>query len=187
MPTVNHKLVEIALTHVPTGDFERFVNSFLAPILGPDFTPLGGVHDGGADAFRDLGLYESRRPGTFYQTSIQESHKAKITHTVKRLREVGRDLKTLVYVTAQFVKFLDQDELSLSNDTNVFVRIRDAGWIIGNINHSPATVAAFESYLRPHLSFLGTIGGGDDRRQSSASRLKSHLCIFGPRNRTEKQ
>ena len=159
MQAVEHKLVEIALTHVPTGDFEKFVNMFLAAVLGPDFIPMGGVHDGGADAFRDLGLYETRRPGTFYQTSIQENHKAKITHTAKRLREVGRDPKTLIYVTAQFVKSLDQDELSLSNDTDVFIRIRDAGWITANINHSLATVAAFESYLRPHLSFLGTIGG----------------------------
>ena len=177
MPAVNHKLVEIALAHVPTGEFEKFVNTFLAPILGPDFIPMGGVHDGGADAFRDLGLYETRRPGTFYQTSIQENHKAKITHTVKRLREVGRDPKTLIYVTAQFVKLLDQDELSLSNDTDVFVRIRDAGWITGNINHSPATIAAFESYLRPHLSFLGTIGGATVVEHSRHLDSRA-ICVF---------
>ena len=97
MQGVEHKLVEIALAHVPTGDFEKFVNTFMAAIFGPDFIPMGGVHDGGADAFRDLGLYETRSQGTFYQTSIQENHKAKITYTVRRLREVGRDPKTLFY------------------------------------------------------------------------------------------
>ena len=39
------------------------------------------------------------------------------------------------------------------------MRIRDAGWIVANINHSPATIAAFRSFLEPHLSFLAGIGG----------------------------
>ena len=54
---------------------------------------------------------------------------------------------------------LDKDEGTLTQDTGVFIRIRDASWIIANINHSTATIAAFESFLKPRLAFLGGVGG----------------------------
>ena len=66
MPSLDHRLVGIALAHVSAQDFESFVNAFLPPILGPDFIPMGGVHDGGADAFQDTGVYETQSPGTFF-------------------------------------------------------------------------------------------------------------------------
>ena len=177
MPEINHKLVDIALAHVSTSDFENFVNSLLAPILGPDFIPTGGVQDGGADALMSTGVYATQTPGTFFQTSVQANHKAKITHTVRRLREVGRDPKRLVYVTTQSIRMIDQDEFSLTEATGVFVRIRDARWITAHINHSRETIAAFDTYLRPHLSFLGKIGGATfvENRQNTDSRA---LCVF---------
>ena len=177
MPSLDHRLVGIALAHVSAQDFESFVNAFLPPILGPDFIPMGGVHDGGADAFQDTGVYETQSPGTFFQASIQANHKAKISRTVCRLREVGRDPKRLVYVTAQSIRLLDQDEFALSQDTGVFVRIRDVQWIIGNINHSQATIAAFETYLKPHLSFLGKIGGAT-LVESPRNRDTRAICVF---------
>ena len=158
MPTIDHSLVEIALTRVTGRDFEKFVHAFLSAIIGVKYLPLGGVHDGGADAFKDAGLYEGTQPNTFYQTSIQENHKAKVRHTVKRLRESGRDPRSFVYVTAQVIRMLDKDEEALTQETGVFVRIRDAGWIVANINHSNATIAAFVSFLKPHLAFLGNVG-----------------------------
>ena len=159
MPAIDHSLVDIALKRVPGGDFEKFVNAFLPAITGIKYVPLGGVHDGGADAFQDTGLYEGALPTTFYQASIQENHRAKIRHTVKRLRESGRDPRSLVYVTAQTIKMLDKDEEILTQETEVFVRIRDAGRIVAHINHSNATTAAFVTFLHPHLSFLARLGG----------------------------
>ena len=99
------------------------------------------------------------QPHTFYQASIQENHKAKIRDTIKRLRGSDRDPRRLEYITAQKVRMLDKDEETLFQETEVSVRIRDAGWIVANINHSTATVAAFESFLKPHLAFLGDVGG----------------------------
>ena len=159
MPAIDHALVEIALTRITGRDFEKFVNAFLPAIAGVEYVPLGGVHDGGADAFQDTGLYEGTRRSTFYQISIQENHKDKIRHTVKRLRESDRDPRSLEYITAQKVRMLDKDEEALTRETDVFVRIRDADWIVANINHSPATIAAFRNFLEPHLSFLAGIGG----------------------------
>lgn len=159
MPAIDHKLVEIALTRIKGQDFEKFVNAFLPAIAGVEYVPLGGIHDGGADAFQDTGLHEGTQPSTFYQISIQENHKDKIRHTVKRLRESGRDPRSLVYVTAQKIGMLDKDEEALTRETDVFVRIRDADWIVANINHSPATISAFRSFLNPHLAFLDDVGG----------------------------
>lgn len=159
LPAINPSLIEIALARVTGQDFEKFVNAFLPAIIGVEFSPLGGVHDGGADAFQGAGLYEGTQPNTFFQTSIQENHKAKIRHTVKRLREFGRDPRSLVYVTAQVIRMLDKDEETLTHETGVFVRIRDGAWIVANINNSNATSAAFSAYLWPHLAFLCKTGG----------------------------
>ena len=159
LPAIDHSLVEIALTRVTGQDFEKFINAFLPAIIGVEYVPLGGAHDGGADAFEGMGLYEGTQRNTFYQASIQENHKAKIRHTVKRLRESGRNPRSLAYVTAQKIRMLDKDEETLIRETEVSVRIRDAGWIVANINRSTATIAAFESFLKPHLAFLGDVGG----------------------------
>ena len=177
MPSINHSLVEIALTRVNPSDFEYFVNAFLPAIFGPEFVPLGGVHDGGVDAFQGTGLKEVKKPHTFFQTSIQENHKAKIRHTVKRLRESGRYPKSLVYITAQSIKMLDNDEETLTTETRVFVKIRDARWIVANINHSHVTVAAYKSYLEPHLEFLRHVGGATfiEKPKHLASRA---VCVF---------
>ena len=120
MPAIDHALVEIALARITGRDFEKFVNAFLPAIAGVGYVPLGGVHDGGADAFQDTGLYEEKRRGTFYQISIQENHKDKIRHTVKRLQESDRDPRSLVYITAQKVRMLDKDEEALTRETDMY-------------------------------------------------------------------
>ena len=177
MPAIDHSLVEIALTRVTGQDFEKFVNAFLPAIIGVEYLPLGGVHDGGADAFKDMGLYEEAQSNIFYQTSTQENHKAKIRHTVKRLREFGRDPRSLVYVTAQKVRMLDKDEEALTRETGVFVRIRDAGWIVYNINRSTATIAAFENFLKPKLAFLGGVGGATFIENTKHLDSRA-ICVF---------
>lgn len=157
MNTVDHSLVEIALNRVTGQDFEKFVNVFLSAIIGSEYIPLGGIHDGGADAFEGAGLHEGAPSNTFYQVSIQENHKAKIRHTVKQLRNSGREPQSLVYVTAQRIRMIDKDEANLTQETGVFVRIRDANWIVSNINYSNATISAFSSFLKPYLAFLENI------------------------------
>ena len=177
LPAIDHSLVEIALTRVTGLAFEKFVNAFLPAITGIDYVPLGGVHDGGADAFQDIGRIDAIPPATYYQASIQENHKAKIRHTVKRLRKSGRHPKSLVYITAQTIKMLDKDEETLTQETGVFVRIRDAGWIVAHINHSTATVAAFASFLQPNLAFLSKLGGATLIENSRHLDSRA-VCVF---------
>lgn len=175
---IDHKLVEIALQQVHGEDFERFANAMLSAITGIDYVPMGGVQDGGADAFVDYrDIFEAEKANGFFQASIQANHKEKIKHTVKRLRSVGRDPKSLTYVTAQSIKLLDLDEESLTEQTGVFVRIRDSKWIVANVNHSPATINAFQSYLTKYLAFLNHVGGST--LIESAHQADSHaVCVF---------
>lgn len=177
MPMVNHPLVEIALTRVSGQDFEKFANAFLSAIIGVEYQPLGGIHDGGADGFIITGLYAERNSNAFCQISIQENHKAKIRHTAKRLKESGRNPQSITYVTAQKIKNLDKDARSLNRETGVFIIIYDAAWIINHINYSNATIAAFKSFLQPYLAFLGRLGAAtlieDPRHLQSRA-----ICIF---------
>ena len=161
MNMVNVKLAEVALAYVDGTAFEHFFHAFYPAVVGTDFVPLGGHHDGGADAFLADSLYESgdQSRGTFYQASTASEHRSKIRHTVRRLREFGRDPKSLTYVTSRRVGTIDQDEEKLHAELDVFVRIRDCRWIVANINRSPATAAAFQTFLQPAVAFLGEIGG----------------------------
>ena len=184
MTTVNHKQVEIALVHVSGTDFEKFFHMFYSALTGIQFIPLGGVHDGGADAFLDESIYEGKspRPGTFYQASIEKEFRSKIRQTVERLREVGRNPRVLNYFSSRTVRYIDKVEEELSSNFNLDIKIRDRNWILGSINNSPQTVAAFHTYLRPHINFLDEIGGNTLIRQSSEKCHSHDVCISWTRN-----
>lgn len=183
MKTIDHRLVEIALSRVGGSDFERFVNALLAATTGVEYVPLGGVHDGGADGFFSSGVYRARPAegevisDSFLQASIQADHRRKIRDTVKRLRESGRHPRMLTYVTAQSVKLLDQDEVDMTSETGAFVRIRDGKWIVAQINHSPATITAFNSYLRKELDFLQNLGEATSTAGESQVDART-ICVF---------
>jgi hypothetical protein len=49
MQTVDLELVRTALEKVDGANFEKFANAAFAELTGPDYIPLGGVHDWGAD------------------------------------------------------------------------------------------------------------------------------------------
>ena len=176
---VNLKLVEIALEHAVGSVFEQFFHSFYPALAGIEFVPLGGVHDGGADAFQGMGLYEgvTGRAGTFYQASVQQDHRAKIRQTMERLREFGRDPVALYYFTSKTVGLIDQEEEKLSEELDVTIKIRDRKWIAANINGSPQTAAAFETYLRPCIAFLTEPGSANLVGTSSNISART-MCVF---------
>ena len=176
MQTVDHKLVEIALERTNGTDFEDFFQAFYPAVAGIEFVPLGGTHDGGGDAFQGEGLFGGK-PGIFYQASTQADHRAKIRHTVKRLRKVGREPKTVHYCTSRSIDSVDKEEEKLSDELRVAIRIRDRKWINGNINRSPQTVAAFKSYLSPHIAFLNELGSATVIKHSTNVPART-MCVF---------
>lgn len=179
MPTVDHKLAEIALEYAQGTEFELFFQAFYSDLTGTGFVPLGGVGDGGADGFQGENLFEtkSKRPGSFYQATTQKDHRSKIRQTIKRLCEFERAPTSLVYFTSQVIPNIDKDEESLSIELDVFIKIRDRKWIVVNINKSPATVAAFNSHLKPAVAFLGEIGGSTIAAQTTDIDART-ICVF---------
>ncbi|WP_148272202.1 hypothetical protein [Micromonospora maris] len=151
--------MKIALDRVEGSAFERFVNHFYPSLAGASFVPLGGVKDGGADAFEGDPVYErGGSPGTFYQASVQEDFRGKIRHTVKRLREFGREPKLLSYITSRTIRHIDTEEDRLGEDLGVTIRIRDGSYIASQINTDMNTRAAFDQHLRYLTDFLKGVG-----------------------------
>jgi hypothetical protein len=169
--------VEIALARVGGTDFERCSQAFFAAINGVSFVPLGGHHDGGADGFQTVELFET--PGTdhFWQISIQETFKTKIKDTHAALIKEGRTPKLITYCTSLIIAKSDRIEDELSESLGVRIRIRDQKYIIAHINASPQTVQAFDSYLEPQLDFLKEFGGVSFISHSSDLPDRA-LCVF---------
>jgi hypothetical protein len=151
-------LVQIALSRTDGRSFELFVNDFYPAIAGGSYAPLGGNKDGGADAFEIPPYEDTAKPTFFYQASIEEDTAGKIRRTVSRLREFGRDPRTLVYVTREIVRYTDRVEAELSADLDVTIRIRDGNYIQSHVNDGPQTISAFDSRLRHHTDFLKGVG-----------------------------
>lgn len=179
MQTLNHKLVEIALERTSGTEFEQFCHAFLAAVIGIELVPLGGVHDGGADAFLGEGLLQGTQDklDNFYQATTQADHRSKIRQTVSRLREIGRATSLINYCTSRTIKMIDREEEMLSNELNVRVRIRDRKWLINNINHSDQSVAAFNTYLYPQLSFLSDFSTTLDIKELPNVSART-MCVF---------
>ena len=160
--SVHPDLVKIALDRAEGFQFERFVNDFYPKLVGASFVPLGGIHDGGADAYQgDPPVHQGGGgPATtvFYQTTVQEDFRNKIRHTVSRLQEFGREVEALTYVTSRSIKLPDIEERNLTRELGVHIQIRDANYIVSHINDSAGTIAAFNHHLRRLTDFLRGIG-----------------------------
>lgn len=156
---VPEDLLVVALDSVSGSQFEAFANTLFAALLGDRYVPLGGVSDGGADGLIGSGVYESvKRSGHFTQATTQNDHRDKLRSTAARLREVGRDPKSITLVTSRRIARIDIVEAELSDELGVSMRIRDRTYISAHINDSPATRSAFDQHLRSLTLFLQHIG-----------------------------
>jgi hypothetical protein len=112
-------------------------------LTGTTFVPLGGHHDGGAEAFSEQGVFGERK-GHFWQASTEKTVRAKIRRTAKRIIEFGRELNQLTYCSSEVIANIDGEEDLLSDELGIRVRIRDQKYIASHINQSPQTVEAFK-------------------------------------------
>jgi len=175
---IDPRLVKVALERVDGSHFENFFKHFFCGYFGNVFAPLGGVHDGGADAvLDDDGVVENRTANTYFQATIQQDHRSKIRGTIKRLREVGRTVTGLTYITSRIVPKLDQEEALLSEELGIFLRIRDGEWLTHQINHNDGTRAAFEAYLKQFVTFISAPGASDIIPETSEITSRT-LAVF---------
>ncbi|MER8831319.1 hypothetical protein [Mesorhizobium sp. M0909] len=111
------------------------------------------------------------------QASITPETRAKIRGTIRRIKEFGREISSLIYMTSVVVPRVDAEEELLGDEFGIQVRIRDAKYIAAHINDSIQTIQAFRSYLSHYLEYLRNIGSaetiGDVPRVASRS-----LCVF---------
>lgn len=130
--------------------FERLIQKLLTARDGDQFVALGGVHDGGADGFFRSVLEDRQKPTSFVQMSIQEDVTGKVRQTAHRLREFGRELRSLTYWTSRRVD-VDTLEEKLSSELDCTVRIRDWDALTRLVNASPATSSAFMAHFQREL------------------------------------
>jgi hypothetical protein len=185
--TVHGDALTLALDRTSGSEFETFAKSLFSSLEGVNFAPTGGVHDGGADGIVSS-IFEDGKPDTFYQFTIQENHRDKIRSTVKRLKEVGRTPKRLIFVTSRHIALPDIEEDELDAELGVRIRIRSRAYLIGQINFSSQTQSAFKNHLSHKLDFL--------RQPGSAALITKKPHIADPsvyvflqqesRNRTNK-
>ena len=181
LDTIDPRVAEIALSCVGGADFENFCQSFFASTLGNEYVPMGGHHDGGADGALDERIFGNDRMQKFLQASTSSDFKTRIRGTVRRLREVGRDPKSLIYATSVKLKQIDKIEEELSDELECRIIIRDRSYFQHQINESPGTIQAYKSYLEGAASFLSEIGGTNtvkqDQDQDQDLPSKA-LCVF---------
>lgn len=152
------EVIQIALAAAEGFPFERFAQEMHSQAVGADFVPTGGVGDGGADGVME-GLYEnSARSTSFFQASIRPDVEQKIRSTVKRLRDFGREVKSLVYFTSRQVSTFDALEASLSDELDATIRIRDATFLVGHVNDNAVTALAFRQHLSHYAAYLQQVG-----------------------------
>ena len=177
MDTVDPRVIEIALSRVGGTDFENFAQGFFAATLGADYVPMGGFHDGGADGALDDRLFEAAGTQKFMQASISAEPKAKIRKTLKRLREFGRDPKSLMYATSQKLTLIDQIQEELSDELDCRIVIRDGHYFQHQINGTPGALQAYKSYVAGAASYLDGVGAADTIPAIQGLPAKT-LCVF---------
>lgn len=156
---IHPDLVKIALDRSKGWQFESFANDFYSAVIGGRFVPLGGMHDGGADAFHgDYVREELGRANSFFQASVETDYRSKIRRTIKRLKGFGRDPRELTYLTSRTVKYVDAEERALSIELDVTVRIRDAAYAISHVNDGIGTRASYRHHLESSTHFLKSVG-----------------------------
>jgi hypothetical protein len=143
--------------------FERLVQKLLGVRDGDQFVALGGVHDGGADGFFRSVLEERKRTTSFVQMSIQEDVAGKVRQTVCRLKDFGREVKSLTYWTSRKVD-VDVLEDKLSSELDVTVRVRDWDALTRLVNSSAATEKSFtDSFQRELFELTANRQGADEQ------------------------
>lgn len=158
LTTIHPDLVTVALDRTDGSSFELFVNQFYPAIAGASFVPLGGMKDGGADAYETPIHEDQSRSDRFYQASIEKDVEAKIRRTAARLREFGRTPRSVTHVTPHVVRYMDRVEADLSDELGLQVLIRDGNYIKNHVNDDAQTIAAFNNRLRFHTDFLKGVG-----------------------------
>lgn len=177
MDTVDPRIIEIAISRVGGTDFENFAQGFFSATIGSDYVPMGGFHDGGADGALDDRVFEVAGTQKFMQASITADPTTKIRGTIKRLREFGREVKSLLYATSQKLTHIDRIQENLSDELDCRIVIRDGHYFQHQINGNPGALQSYKSYVAGAASYLDGFGAANTLQTTQDLPSKS-LCVF---------
>ena len=166
---LSDKLVTYLVQDIEGHRFERIVQALLAIRHGHDFEPLGGLKDGGADGLF-IGTFSDPTDGRhFLQVSKEANAETKITKTIERLREVGRDVGGLTYWTHRKLPMRDVLEDDLGKQLKTNIRIRDSTALLDLVNTNQETADWFNKHFSEAIHEI--LRGGLEARQAGSEFL----------------
>lgn len=167
MSTLDPGLASIVLDAVSDDDFELFGQAILRHVLGIQFEPTGGMHDGGQDGFVQP---VSGKPTHYVQISTRADTPRKIRATIDRLKESGREPGMLTYLTNRPLPERDALQDDVERETGVSIRILDRRWITVQTQKDDAAGKIFAD------SFASVV--------QSATKLDKHITqVYSPPER----
>lgn len=132
------------------GAFEAFSQSIMGVVLGKDFIPIGGVHDGAMDGLEHC-FFSTDTPKLYYQASLEHDPKAKITKTLKALKRNKIRVDNLTYVCRDAVPNQDALCQELYEEFKINVQIKDCKWIALQIIRLPEAHKIYETHVAQNL------------------------------------
>lgn len=133
--------------------FEDLGQKIYQILQGVKFRPVGGIHDGGIDAFVNFGLAED----DIYQFSIQEGWKGKVSLTAERVRKTlglsEKDYLKLTYVTSQNVELDPLYQKEMVDRKRVVLNVIGAKSLAYLIDSQFETRSAFCQFCEEHAIF----------------------------------
>lgn len=125
---IRTELLNYVAANVSGAKFEAFAKRLFEIEYGHHFTPLGGVHDGGADGVLLSGIQECiEEPNTFAQFSATKEDAAqnKVDGTVTALQKSGRTPVQVIYATSERIPKQDRIVAHIFKKYKVLAAVRD--------------------------------------------------------------
>lgn len=132
MSILDPRAVKDAISFIEDGFiFEKFSASFLAPIVGHNFLPVGGLKDKGIDGISHTFSNEGSQ-ATIYQSSIEKNYETKIEASIQKLKDNKISFDRFIYVTNIQVKNKEKLIEFLWEKFKIPVQIFDMNWFEAN-------------------------------------------------------
>lgn len=150
---------KFALSKIDDGFvFEQFAQRFLSAVLGHSFLPVGGIKDRGIDGLEHI-FARSDSERVIYQCSIEKGPQGKAEGTLIKLKDNQIKYDRFTYVTNQEVSDKDKIIDALIDKYSIPVQIYDLSWFSANVNHSDATINAYQTVIDSYLHEFHKPGG----------------------------
>lgn len=154
---IRRELLNYIAANVTGAKFESFAKRLFEIEYGHHFTPLGGVHDGGADGVLLSGVRECvEESNTFAQfsTTKEDSAQNKVDGTVAALQKAGRTPVQVIYATSERIPKQDLIVAHIFKKYKVLASIRDLEWIESIVNKNNAANESFHHIFSAEINAI---------------------------------